>query len=792
MKKYKVMMVAVLGIIALLLSFGPMPVATTVGQETNELGSVNISGKVGGGGIGGMGEVSSVSMSGVASGIEHYVDMGKGLEEPCWPWRECMVFGADLGTPDANDWNCIPEIIGRTDSFDLSTITPNHDVAIALIVFYDLDSELDVTFRWYRNRDNKLIYQSWYTIPEPCEECYVYGYIGYAPEEIWENGNYHLHIIWSPSDFRVLDFEIEGIPPPLERYAPVLYFHPEEDYYTDSIYSMLNESDLMFRWNNGSRELNLSGPVDQSQLPGPNNTGKHYLDMWNATPAPLGESWRAEKPDPDRFTDYPFTVYGRQVEVDNYIVLQYWFFYPYNNWKNCHEGDWERIQIICDKDTETPIDVTFGQHHGGKTYPWDDIVDVGLIAETHPKVFPAVGSHASYPDVGSYYMIVGYDYTSDTGLVSYPINYVSESDIPTGNKKGYTLTDISGEPSWVKWSGIWGYYVPGRTGGRGQSGPPSPANLSVNGINVWNNPIEWADDPGSPYIIGKATGPATGSVRLHAYDSNGNHTGLNETGWIETEIPGTYFYIPAGNQSDAELMWIYTEENLTFTIEASEEGECNFSFARCVGGEITTNYTHIEVTENTTAKVDTGEENPLLLMGLDFDSDGVTDELRFPDSNSTLKGQVNFTGRDTPPNDRWIEPFVVKLFESGNLTNVLWTGVATTNNTGVFTIDNIPPNATYDVGIKNCTCLSELVTNVTVGVNETIVVDFGILREGDASGDDAVTSIDFSLLAGAFGSIPGDPNWNANCDFDRNGAVTIMDFSLLAASFGQCGDLYGV
>jgi len=36
MKKYRLMMVAVLGIIALLLSFALMPVATTVGQETNE------------------------------------------------------------------------------------------------------------------------------------------------------------------------------------------------------------------------------------------------------------------------------------------------------------------------------------------------------------------------------------------------------------------------------------------------------------------------------------------------------------------------------------------------------------------------------------------------------------------------------------------------------------------------------------------------------------------------------------------------------------------------------------
>ena len=579
---------------------------------------------------------------------------------------------------------------------------------------------------------------------------------------------------------------------PLEKYAPVLYFHPEEDYYTDSIDSMLNESDLMFRWNNGSRELNLSGPVGESQLPGPSTTGKHYLDMWNATPAPLGESWRAEKPDPGRFTSYPLTVYGRQVEKtyegDDFIVLQYWFFYPYNNWHNCHEGDWERIQIILYEANETPQRMTFGQHWGGDTVPWDSISN-SLVAETHPKVFSARGSHASYSDVGSYDMIVGYDYTSDTGLVSYPINYVNESDIPSDNKKGYTLVAITYEPPWVKWSGIWGYYVPGRTGGRGQSGCPGPANLTVNKINVWNNPIEWADDPGSPSIVGTATGPATGSVRLHAYDSNGNHTGLNETGWIETEIPGTYFYIPASNQSDAELMWIYTEENLTFTIEASEDGECNFTFARCVGGEITTNYSHIEVTENTIAKLDTGEENPMLLMELDFDSNGVTDAYKFPDSDNTLKGQVNFAGRGDAPNDRWIEPFDVTLFEPGNLSNVLWTGVATTNNTGVFTIDNIPPNATYDIGIKNWTCLSELVTNVTVGVNETIEVDFGIPREGDANNDDQINILDMSAVGAAYGSSEGGENWNANCDFNRDGNINILDASILASNYGQSGDL---
>jgi len=562
-------------------------------------------------------------------------------------------------------------------------------------------------------------------------------------------------------------------PPLLEKYAPVLYFHPDEDYFTNPTDSILEQSDLMLLELNGYRKHIQDGPISESQLPEPSILGKYYLDMWNATGSPIFFNATAEPPDPSRFTDYRYTVYGRQVdktyEGHSYTVLQYWFFYPYNKWWNCHEGDMERVQIIYDKATGTPINMTFGQHRGGETVPWDG--GVSLIEGTHPKVFAAVGSHASYPSKGLHPVLSLTDNTSDAGTVLLP--------------ESYTLVDISSEPSWVEWSGTWGFYVPPED--FGASGPDSPANVVINKINVWDNPIEWANNPTPPSILGKANC----SVRLHAYDSNGNHTGLNETGWIETEIPGTYFYVPIGNQSDAELMWIYTEENLTFTLEADEVGECNFSFARCVGGEITTNYTHVEVIENTTAKVDTGEENPLLLMELDFDSNGVTDEYKFPDSNSTLKGQVNFTGRDTPPNDRWIEPFVVKLFEPGNLTNVLWTGVATTNNTGVFTIDNIPSNTTYDIGIKNCTCLSELETNITVGVNETTVVDFGTTREGDCNDDDMVNAADRGLLYDGWGTTNVIQDGHL-CDLNRDGWLNAKDRGLMYDNWGQCGDLLGV
>ena len=154
-----------------------------------------------------------------------------------------------------------------------------------------------------------------------------------------------------------------------------------------------------------------------------------------------------------------------------------------------------------------------------------------------------------------------------------------------------------------------------------------------------------------------------------------------------------------------------------------------------------------------------------------------------------LEGQVAFTARGTPPDNSWIEPFTVRVFDEGS--EVPWSPInATTNNTGGFSISDLVAGS-YDIGIKNATCLSELLTNVTINTGALTEVDFGTTREGDADDNDAISGMDFSLLAGAFGSIPSDGNWDARCDFDRNGAVAGVDFSLLAGNFGDTGDLLG-
>lgn len=57
--------------------------------------------------------------------------------------------------------------------------------------------------------------------------------------------------------------------------------------------------------------------------------------------------------------------------------------------------------------------------------------------------------------------------------------------------------------------------------------------------------------------------------------------------------------------------------------------------------------------------------------------------------------------------------------------------------------------------------------------------------KGDLNGDGIVDIKDALLAAKAFGSSPGDPNWNPAADLDGNGVINIIDLLLLAMNFGR-------
>ncbi|MBI3162038.1 MAG: hypothetical protein HYZ23_05995 [Chloroflexi bacterium] len=100
--------------------------------------------------------------------------------------------------------------------------------------------------------------------------------------------------------------------------------------------------------------------------------------------------------------------YGRILrETDSegikWTILQYHFFYAFNDWRlaangmNHHEGDWEMVAVYLQNDS--PYAVLFSQHGAGNIETWGTTIkaaDAQGNETSHPLVYVALGSHANY------------------------------------------------------------------------------------------------------------------------------------------------------------------------------------------------------------------------------------------------------------------------------------------------------------------------------------------------------------------------------------------------------------
>lgn len=107
-----------------------------------------------------------------------------------------------------------------------------------------------------------------------------------------------------------------------------------------------------------------------------------------------------------------YCYYGRVICQNDWVVLQYWFFYPFNNWRsgffgaNDHEADWEMISVYLSQSKTgdvTPEWVAYASHdYAGDDLRrrWDD-PELEKVGE-HPVSYVAAGSHANYYRSGEY------------------------------------------------------------------------------------------------------------------------------------------------------------------------------------------------------------------------------------------------------------------------------------------------------------------------------------------------------------------------------------------------------
>ncbi|MBC7224349.1 MAG: hypothetical protein H5T59_08785 [Anaerolineae bacterium] len=152
-----------------------------------------------------------------------------------------------------------------------------------------------------------------------------------------------------------------------------------------------------------------------------------------------------------------------------------------------------------------------------------------------------------------------------------------------------------------------------------------------------------------------------------------------------------------------------------------------------------------------------------------------------------VEGSVTLQGRPAPPHPSWAVPVTMNLYEPGT-NNLEASYPANTDQSGNFKVCDLI-TGTHDITLKNPHTLRNRLQNVTLNPLITYTLSFGTLLEGDANDNNRVEIFDFSILATAYRSVPGDPNWDPRADFNENDRIEIFDFSLLATNYGREGDI---
>jgi hypothetical protein len=153
---------------------------------------------------------------------------------------------------------------------------------------------------------------------------------------------------------------------------------------------------------------------------------------------------------------------------------------------------------------------------------------------------------------------------------------------------------------------------------------------------------------------------------------------------------------------------------------------------------------------------------------------------------ATLNGTVTLQGRPAAPHANWQVPVTVDFYAPGNNTTPAYSYVVTTNQSGIFTINNAPIG-TYTITVKNSHTLKRVKqSQVIIGGSNSI--NFWTLLEGDGVSNNVVNVLDLSLLASCFGKSTNDPGFDSRVDFNHDGIVNIFDLSLLASNFSKSGE----
>ena len=260
----------------------------------------------------------------------------------------------------------------------------------------------------------------------------------------------------------------------VQRFAPVIRFHTDEQYLLANIPWYLQRVRMRFDvsrgfddniLNKGSVTISsLNSQKNKNQVSGlSTNLSDFFLEQTDANGGDNLDNYRQETRKGTGLSGWIVYAHVKQAQVDtnpDMYDIQYIFFYAYNGdmlktkVESAHEADMEHITVRVKKDLKTVYQIYYAAHDGeGKWYSRQSSIGTSdgysTTNDGRPIVYSAVNSHASYPWVGkqSRGIELPDDITIDGG-----VGWDSRQNVFNLGEKLYPRTGME----WLQYSGHWG------------------------------------------------------------------------------------------------------------------------------------------------------------------------------------------------------------------------------------------------------------------------------------------------------------------------------------------------
>ncbi|KAK1422840.1 hypothetical protein QVD17_18129 [Tagetes erecta] len=245
----------------------------------------------------------------------------------------------------------------------------------------------------------------------------------------------------------------------IQTYSPVIYFHPDEQYFPSSVDWFFENGALLYHKGEESKPNRVE--KDGINLPqGGSNDDTYWLDL----PLDGSNKDRVKRGDLQDASAY---FHVKPVSGGLFTDIAIWVFYPFNGGSRAkvkflnvslgklgeHVGDWEHVTLRISNINGELNSVFFSQHSWGK---WVSASALEYHTGNKPMVYASLHGHASYPNPGC--VLLGSEGT-DVGVRDDTAK--SDKMMDTGVRPvviaaEYLAATAVVEPPWLNYERKWG------------------------------------------------------------------------------------------------------------------------------------------------------------------------------------------------------------------------------------------------------------------------------------------------------------------------------------------------